>query len=101
MTTPLTTTEVKISFEAKDTFRAVTELEAAAEALTNDIDELREEEKTFLSALLAVRKEIQMKESQRIACLSTVQLINDRVLSAAKMCNFVQQNYRASYVLGI
>lgn len=99
MTTPHTTTEVKISFEAKDTFRAVTELEAAAEALTGDIDKLREEEKTFLLALSVVRKEIQMKESQRIACLSTVQAINDRVLSAAKVCSFVQKHYRADYLM--
>ena len=94
MTTPLTSAEVKITIEAKDTFRAVMELETAAEALTSDIDKLREEEKTFLRALSAVRKEIQMKESQRIACLSTVQIINDRVLSATKACNFVQQHYR-------
>lgn len=94
MTTPLAITEVKISVEAKDTFRAVMELETTAEALTDDIDKLREEEKTFLLALSAVRKEIQMKEAQRIACLSTVQIINDRVLSATKACSFVQQHYR-------
>ncbi len=99
MSTLPTSTEVKISLEAKDTFRAVVELEEAAASLTSDIDKLREEEKTFLRALSAVRKEIQMKEAQRVACLSLVQVINDRVLSAAKISNFVHQHHRAGYLI--
>ena len=82
---------VNISLKARDMYAGSQGLIEAAAGLEVEIESLQEEERLLRIQLIKLRQKISEKESQRISCLETANLILNKTEQATKIAHYCCQ----------